>query len=172
MRDEKQLLLDEMKERIDGSTALVLTSYQKLTPDTSADFRNQLAEAGGSFSVVRKRVFIKAAEAAGIKLDEKNLAGNIGVVFASADPIAPTKAFFQFAEENEEIFEVLAGQFEGQICGPEDVKAISKLPSQDEMRAQFIGTLEAPMTQTLAVMEALLTSVMHCLENKAKQAEE
>ena len=56
--------------------------------------------------------------------------------------------------------------------GAEDVKAISELPSQDEMRAQFVGLLEAPMTQTLSVMQALLTSIMYCLENKAKAGQE
>ena len=35
-------------------------------------------------------------------------------------------------------------------------KQISKLPGKDEMRAQFLGLLEAPMAQTLAVMEAVI----------------
>ena len=50
-----------------------------------------------------------------------------------------------------------------------DVERLSKLPSKDEMRAQFLSVLEAPMSQTLAVMEALLTSVPYCLDNKCKQ---
>ncbi|NGX26196.1 MAG: 50S ribosomal protein L10 [Chlamydiae bacterium] len=169
MRKEKQLLLDEIKDKIDGSTALVLTSYSSLTPDVSADFRKSLRDTGGSFSVVRKRVLLKAAEASGITLDPALLEGHIGVVFAYEDPISTTKALFAFAKENKETLEVLAGQFEGRLCNAEEVKAISQLPSQDEMRAQFIGLLEAPMTQTLSVMEALLTSVMHCLENKSQQ---
>ena len=49
---------------------------------------------------------------------------------------------------------------------------MSKLPSKDEMRAQFLGTLEAPMAQTLAVMDALLTSVVHCLNNKVQLDEQ
>jgi large subunit ribosomal protein L10 len=169
MREEKQLLLDEIRDKIDGSTALVLTRYKKLSPDLSADFRKSLRDSGGSFSVVKKRVFLKAAEDGGVTLDPSMLEGHIGVIFAHEDPITTTKALFAFAKENEEIFEVLAGQFEGRLCNAEDVKAISQLPSQDEMRAQFIGLLEAPMSQTLSVMEALLTSILHCLENKSEQ---
>ena len=52
-----------------------------------------------------------------------------------------------------------------------DVESLSKLPGKDEMRAQLLAYLEAPMAQTLAVMDALLTSVVYCLENKSKQAE-
>jgi large subunit ribosomal protein L10 len=32
-----------------------------------------------------------------------------------------------------------------------------------------LAVLEAPLSQTLAVMEALLSSVVYCLDNKAKQ---
>lgn len=169
MRQEKQLLLDEIKDKIEESNALVLTRYHSLTPNLSADFRKVLQDAGGDFSVVKKRILIKAAEEEGLTLDPALLQGHIGVVFALEDPIPTTKAFFNFAKENAEVFEVLAGQFEGRLCSAKDVKAISELPSQDEMRAQFLGLLEAPMSQTLSVMEALLTSVMHCLENKSQQ---
>jgi len=169
MRKEKQLLLDEIQGKMEGANALVLTRYQGLSPDLSFAFRSQISEAGGSFSIVKKRILMKAAEAEGISLDPEALQGHIGVVLAHDDPISATKAFFQFAKENEKVFEVIGGQFEGLFCTAKDVKAISQLPSQDEMRSQFLGLLEAPMSQTLSVMEALLTSILHCLENKAQE---
>lgn len=172
MRKEKQLLLDEIKEKLEGANALVLTKYKSLKPDLSADFRMQLMKAGGGFSVVKKRVLLKAASEGGMQLDEASLDGHIGVAFAYEDPIQMTKAVFDFAKENKETLTILGGQFEGKPCNAEDVKAISELPSQDEMRAQFIGLLEAPMSQTLSVMEALLTSMMHCLENKSQAGQE
>lgn len=171
MREEKKLLLSEIKEKLEGAEALILTRYSSLTPDLSADFRSQLSEAGGSYSVVPKRVLIKAAEEAGIALEHEQLQGHIGIVFAGEDTVAPTKAVFKFAKENEATLEleVLSGQFEGKLCSAADVKAISELPSQDEMRAQLLGLFEAPMAQTLSVMDALLTSVIYCLENKVQE---
>lgn len=169
MRAEKQLLLDEIKEMIDGSSAMVLTKYQKLDPNMAANFRTLIINSGGDFEVVRKRILLKAAIASGIPLDEDVLQGHIGVIFAKSDPVQVTKALYDFAKTNEEVFQVLCGRFEGQLCTAKDVEQISKLPSKDEMRAQFLGTLEAPLSQTLAVMEALLTSVPYCLENKSNQ---
>lgn len=171
MREEKQLLLDEIKNKIQDSSALVLTRYESMAPNVAADFRKSLQEAGGSYTVVQKRVLLKAAEEGGLSLDPGLLQGHIGVVFAKEDPISSTKALFAFAKENKETFEILAGQFEGKLCSAADVKAISELPSQDEMRAQFLGLLEAPMSQTLSVMDALLTSIMHCMENKNAKEE-
>lgn len=169
MREEKQLLLDEIKEKIEGSKALILASYKNLNPDLSSNFRKHLAKTGGSFAAVKKRVLVKAGEVGGIHFDKNVLLGHVGVVFVKEDPVSTTKAFFDFSKGHENLFEVIGGHFEGRLCSAKDVKAIAELPSKDEMRAQFIATLEAPMSQTLAVMEALLTSIMHCLENKSQE---
>lgn len=169
MRPEKQLLLDEIKEKITGSKAIVLARYKKLEPNAASHFRTNLAKNGGSLEVVKKRVLIKAAADAGVALDPAQLQGHIAVVFANQDPIQTTKTVYQFSQENEEVLEVIGGRFEGALCSAQDVEQISKLPSKEEMRAQFLGTLEAPMSQTLAVIEALLTSVMHCMDNKSEQ---
>lgn len=168
MRAEKQLLLDEIKEHIDQSQAIVLTKYGRLNPNLASAFRFLMDQVGGSFEVVKKRILIKAAQTAGINIDKAMLEGHVGVVFAKKDPIEVTKALYKFIKENEEIFHVLGGRFEGNLLTAADVEQISKLPSKDEMRAQFLGLLEAPMSQTLAVMEALLTSVIYCLDNKSQ----
>lgn len=172
MRKEKQLLLDEIKDMMDRSSSLVVTRYQKMTPNLFYDFRVRLGDAGGDFEVVSKRILVKAAEKANIRLDYKTLQGHIGVMFSYGDPIQTTKELVKFLDENQETFEVILGQFEGKICSAEDVSAIAKLPSQDEMRSQFLATLEAPMSQTLSTMESLLTSVIYCLENKSSSVEE
>lgn len=169
MRPEKQLLLDEIKDKIAGSKAIVLASYKRLEPNAAAHFRTDLAKTGGSLEVVKKRVLIKAAEVAGVALDPALLQGHIAVVFANEDPIQTTKTIYQFSQANEEVLEVIGGKFEGALCSAADVEQISKLPGKEEMRAQFLGTLEAPLSQTLAVIDALLTSVMHCLDNKSQQ---
>ena len=75
----------------------------------------------------------------------------------------------QFVEDNEENFKILNGRFEHKDYSAKEVIELSRLPSLDEMRSQFVATLEAPMSQTVAVMESLLTSVLFCLENKSKQ---
>ncbi len=172
MRQEKTLLLQEIKDKIDGSQAIVLATYQKMNPNLAAAFRMNIAKTGGTFEIVKKRMLIKAAEQAGFSLDRDNLQGHIGVIFADSDPVETTKCVYNFSKENKDNFLVLGGRFEGQLCSETDLKLISQLPSQNEMRAQFLGTLEAPLSQTLATVEALLCSVLFCLENKTADSKE
>lgn len=172
MRKEKQLLLDEIKDMMEKSSSLVVTRYQKMNPNLFYDFRVRIGDSGGDFEVVRKRVLVKAAEKANISLDYQTLGGHIGVVFSFDDPIQTTKELVKFSKENADTFEIILGQFEGKLCSAADVIAIASLPSQDEMRSQFLATLEAPMSHTLSAMESLLTSVIYCLENKCSSEQE
>lgn len=168
MRAEKQLLLDEIKDKLARSNSFILTRYSNLKANSANDFRHNLAKVGGEFEVVRKRVFLKAAESLGISLNIKDLSGHVGVVFSEADPIEATKAVLQFGASNEKSVVVIGARLDGQLYKAADVEKLSKLPSKDEMRAQLLGLFEAPMAQTLAVMDALLTSVVYCLDNKSK----
>lgn len=168
MRQDKQLLLDEIKEQIDNYGSFVIMRYQGLTADGANEFRREIAKGGGNVEVMRKRILIRAAEAAGVTLDLSALPGHIGLVFGK-DPIETTKVVFKFSQETNKAIEVLGGRFEGRLYGAEDMEMLSKLPDLDGMRAQLLGVLEAPMAQTLAVMDAILCSVLHCLENKCQQ---
>ena len=170
MRAEKQYLLDEIIEGIDNSDMMMVLSYQKLDANSTADFRKEVGKSGGSMLVVKKRVFLKAAESAGYVLKHKNMKGHIGLVFSTKEAVTTTKAIYKFCKGKEQTLEIVGGHFQKKLCTPSDFEKISKLPSLEQMRSQLLGVLEAPMAETLSVMNALLTSVMHCLENKANQS--
>jgi large subunit ribosomal protein L10 len=169
MRKEKHLLLDEIKEKIESSKSFVIMQHDKLTPMMSWDLNSKLKKNASEFEAVKKRVFIKAAEKCGLSFNLDELTGHIGIIFVKDDPAASIKMIFDFCKENEGFLKVIVGKLEDTRYNAKDLEAISKLPSLNEMRSQFLGTLEAPMSQTLAVMESLLSSVMYCLEEKSKK---
>lgn len=169
MSSEKQLLLDEVKDQIDQFGSFVIMRYFKLTANQANELRGAVAKSGGSVEIVRKRLLVKAAGAVGVPLELAALPGHVGLVFTGDDPIETAKVVFKFGQESKAL-EVIGGRFDGQLYGGADVETLSKLPGKDEMRAQLLSVLEAPMSQTLAVMEAVLTSVVYCLDNKCKQS--
>lgn len=169
MRPEKQLLLDEIQEKMDVFKTFIIARYQGIKANLANEFRQDVAKTGGDFEVVRKRIFIKAAEIEGIHLSPELFEGHIGVVFAGEDAVETIKTVFKFGKENPDAMNVLGGMIDGTLYGATEIEKLSRLPGKDQMRAQFLGLLEAPMSQTLAVMEALLTSIMHCLKNRIQK---
>ena len=169
MREEKQLLLDEITDKINDSTGFIVANYQEFTSARAREFRDAITEAGGDFEVVRKRVFLKAAETLGLKFELSQLNGHIGLIFANEDSTRLAKGAVKYSEDNSDCINVLGGKIDDQQCSAEDIIALAKLPSIDELRAQIVGLLAAPMGQTVAVLQSVLTSVLYCMEEKSKQ---
>lgn len=169
MREEKQLLLDEIKDLIDHFGDFSLVQYSRISANSMSDFRTNIAKLGGDVQMVRKRVLIKAASAAGIELEIATLPGHVGLVFGGTDSIETTKAVFEFSKATESALNVLGGCLDGKLYNAKDVEALSKLPGKDAMRAQLLGLFEAPARETVNVLNALLTAVPCCLENKSKK---
>lgn len=172
MRKEKQFLLDEIKDQIEACGSFVLISYQGVEANQMNQFRRDILNLKGGVEFVKKRLLVKAADTLGVSLQLSELPGHIGLVFAKEDPIEVTKFVFKFRQENDKKVEVVGGRIDGLLLNGADVKTLSELPSKDEMRAQLLATLEAPLSQTLSVMEALISSVVYCLDNKVKGSEE
>jgi large subunit ribosomal protein L10 len=166
MRQEKQLLLDDIRDKINQSSGFILTRYGKMNPNLASQFRFDLMKSGSDFEVIRKTILMKAAEAAGLTFDRAILEGHIGVVFTTKDLLETAKTVFKFKEANEDMIEVIGRRYEGQLYSGKDVEALSKLPSKPEMQAQLLGLFEAVPSQLLAVLDALLTSPLHAIDNK------
>lgn len=166
MRSEKQLLLDEIRDKISGAGGLFLTRYQGLGAGPAEAIRTSLRNAGGEMEVVRKRILLKAAAEAGVEIQPELLEGHIAIVFSGADVVQTAKILVDFGKENGESVEVLAAQLDGQQYDAQSVKKLSKMPGIQELRAQFVGLLAAPMTQTVGTMQAVLTSLLYLLENR------
>ncbi|MEX1012511.1 MAG: 50S ribosomal protein L10 [Waddliaceae bacterium] len=172
MKQEKQFLLDEIKGHIDRYQSFLITKNNGINSESANDLRTKIAALGGEIEMVRKRLLIKALEDSGLKFTPRDLPGQIGIVLSGNDYITITKEIYKYIEESDNQIEVIGAKFDGNYYESDDVKKLSKLPSLDQMRGQLLGLFEAPMAQMLAVTNALLTAVPHCLENKSKESEE
>jgi large subunit ribosomal protein L10 len=172
MRSDKHFLLDEVTEFIEKFDAFFVMRYTGLKANLANDFRREVLKRGGDVHMMRKRLLLKATESVGINLEGVPLDGHIGIIFASEDPVAMSKALIQFGKENNEAVQLVGGHVEKQVFDARGVVQFAALPSKPEMQAQLLGTFEAPLSQTLAVFEALVTSVVYCLDNKVKQQSE
>lgn len=169
MREEKQLLLDEIREKIEDSKGFVIARYEQMDAGRTREFRALVAQSEGDFEVMKKRLFIKVLESAGHKLRAKEYEGHVGVIFTKDDPIALSKICLRYGADNDKKITLLGGLIDGQYCSGKEIEALAKLPALPQLRAQFLGLLEAPLAQTVGLMQSLLASLLYGLEEKSKQ---
>jgi len=172
MRQEKKLLLEEIKEKVELSKGMIVTKYENITTQEMWKFRKTLSQNASDLEVVKKRIFLKVLKDCGYSYDSKELEGHIAVVFiqTKANPIDAIKVMFEFSKETNKM-QILRGEIDKKSYLRDDMLILSKLPSLNEFKAQFLGLLESPMSQTLSVIQNLLSSVMYALEEKKKLEE-
>lgn len=171
MKQEKQYLLDEVVEPISKQGSFVILSYSRVKANAMNGFRREIASLGGDIKMMRKTILMKAFSTSGIEMTADQLPGHIGIVFSGTDAIETLKRSFAFSARTDKGAKIIGGHIDGKLYNANDVQVLSTLPGKDEMRAQLLATLVAPMSQGLAVIDAVLSSVIYCLDNKSKEGE-
>lgn len=169
MRAEKQCLLDEIKEKIESSKGFIVANYRGLTAMQFRAFRDKLVEQGGEFEVVQKRVFMKALQASSRSVSLKEMTGHVGVIFAYKDIISLAKDTIKYSSENEDAISFLVGHIDGEYYAAEEIETLTKLPSLAQLRSQVLGLFGATCSQMVGSCQAVLSSVLFCLEGKVNK---
>ncbi|AEB11196.1 50S ribosomal protein L10 [Marinithermus hydrothermalis] len=166
-------LLARLKETLqaaDGSFFLV--NYQGLPAGDEFQLRKALKEKGARLLVAKNTLIRIALQELGLPELDGALAGPTAVVVFE-DPVAAAKALLDFAEKNEKkIPEAKAGLLQGQLLSPEDIKALAKLPTLDELRAELVGTLQAPMAEMVGVLGGAAREFVGILDAYVKKQKE
>jgi len=167
VKQEKQIFLDEIEQQLKSSEAFIVTGYEKLSAPAVYAFRRKLEKLGGTYEVVRKRMFMKAAARLGLEFDTQELPGHIGIVLGMEDSIEAAKAVVEFNKGLEaDSFTLLAGFVDGQKTSKQDMSKLAALPNKQQMRAQLLALLQAPMANVVGIMDTMLSGIVRCVDGR------
>jgi large subunit ribosomal protein L10 len=168
-RQEKQSLIDEVALDIKGSKALVFSDFKGVSVKHLTVLRNELRKTGSKFQVMKKTFLHIALEKAGVAVDGRKLDGQVGVAF-SVDEVAAAKTIADFAKANKDVpLTIVGGALEGKSLSSDEVKALAKLPSKDELRAKLAGTLEAPIAGFVRTLSGNISGFVRVLAAVAEK---
>jgi large subunit ribosomal protein L10 len=167
---EKAGTIEELRKRLSGATAAVLTEYRGLTVQQLSELRKQLKAASAEYRVVKNRLARVAIEGSALTSLRPHLSGPIGVVIARRDPAAVAKALQGFAKTNPAL-QVRVGLVDGQLLDPQGLKAVADLPSREALRAQVVGAIQGPLAQLVGLLQAPQRELAYILAERGKQAQ-
>ena len=102
MKAEKQIIIDEILERINASPFMLVTDYSGMNVPEFAELRNRLREAGASYQVAKNSFVKRATEAAEYPAEIKEtLGGQTAIVTGESDVSAAAKILKNFRKEFE-----------------------------------------------------------------------
>lgn len=169
---EKKELVAELKVKLADTKGAVLTNYRGLTVAQDTQLRRKLREAGVEYRVIKNTMTRIAAKEAGIEGLDVYLEGPTAIALSVTDPVAPAKVIADFIKETKtQALEVKAGLVEGQVIDAASVKALADLPPREVLIAKALGSMQAPITGFVNVLQGTIRNFVYALEAVRKQKE-
>lgn len=152
----KQGVVAEIVEKMERAQSVVVVDYKGVTVEQATALRNKFREAGVDYKVYKNTLVRRAAKELGKfeKFDDENLVGTNAIAFGYEDAVAPTKIIADFAKANPKV-EFKMGYVEGEYYDAAGLTALSKIPSREELIAKLLGSLKAPVSNFVYLLDAL-----------------
>ena len=156
--NEKQAVIDEIKDRAQTAKTMVLFDYRGITDSESKELRIKLRESGSDYKVYKNTLMTRAFNDLGIDLSE-GLTGPSAVAY-SDDQIAPIKVLSNFAKEHPALV-LKVGIVDGEKADQAKLAEYASLPSRDQLLTMLAGG-----------MIGLVKDLSICLDLYSQQKEE
>jgi large subunit ribosomal protein L10 len=164
-RKQKEEIFESVKDKLGKQQSVVFTDFTGLSVTKVSELKRELKNLGAEYKVVKKNILAKVIEDAGIEnLDIKSFDGSVGVAFSYEDQVSPVKAVYDFSKQKDsKDFKILGGILEGRGIGVEEVVALAQLPSRDQLLANLLAQMNAPVSGFVNVLAGNIKNLVYAL---------
>jgi large subunit ribosomal protein L10 len=171
--EAKKQFVEQLRERMSKSKVVILTDFKGLDVAALTELRGKLREANVEYEVIKNTMLRRASEGTGIEPIKDYFKGPSAIAISYDDPVAPAKVLTDFTKTNEKL-EIKIGVMNGRVIDLSSIKALSALPSREELLAQVLSAMIAVPTSLVRALNDVprrMVSVLQAIkESKEQQA--
>ena len=150
----KKPIVEEISATIKDAQSVVLVDYRGLTVAQDTELRKQLREAGITYKVYKNTMMNFAFKGTDFEALAPFLDGPSAVAISTTDATAPARVLAKFAQTANKL-EIKAGVVEGTLYDANGMKAISSIPSREELLSKLLGSIQSPIANFARCMNQL-----------------
>ena len=163
-RLQKQEMLRDISERISKAKSIVFTEFDSLGVKQNEELRQKLKAENSEYLVTKKTLLELALKDKSVEgFDPRSVSGKLSVVFGYDDEVAPAKIVDEFKKNNPDTISFAGGILDHKFISASEVEALAKLPSKQELYAQIVGSLNAPVSGFVNVLNGNLRGLVYAL---------
>jgi large subunit ribosomal protein L10 len=168
---DKAEVIEEMTEKLRRALAAVLLQTEGLTVAEITEMRRRMSAANIEMHVVKNTLLRIASERADYKDLSQILNGQTTIAISYDDEIAPAKAISEYLRQvrTGKPVTIKAGILDRGPIPADQVEALAKVPPREQLRAQVVGAIQGPLSQTYGVLSAPLRDLINVLEARIQQ---
>ncbi|MBU2036702.1 50S ribosomal protein L10 [Patescibacteria group bacterium] len=162
-KQQKETIVKELTDKLGKIKSVVFADYTGLSVAKLTELRRKLSAQSGELKIAKKTLIDISFKQSGIAgIDTKNMNGQVAVAFGYQDEVGPAKILNDFAKRNEQL-KILGGILENKFIDKLSVLSLAKLPSKQELLGKLVGTVAAPMSGLLNVLQGNLRGLVRVL---------
>jgi len=151
--------------------ALPISDFSGCTVEQMTIFREKCRANGIETRVVKNRLARIAADKVDLEVIKDHLKGPTAIMFGLESQVDAARVAVEFQEENEELG-IKGGILDGVFLEIEEVIALSKIPSMDELIAKMMGSINSPATGLVGTINGVAAKLTRAIDAVAKQKAE
>lgn len=173
-RSRKQELVAQYVDILKESDGFVLVHTQGLSVSQVQGLRNAVREQNGQYIVAKNTLMRRALQDANWVVPEDLFSGPVAIIFGRDNMPGVSKALLKHIadEQFDEKMQVIGGVMSGEILDSQQVDALSKLPTLEELRAQLAGLVVSPARDLVSVLHQATGGVVNVIQAYIDKHEE
>jgi large subunit ribosomal protein L10 len=172
-RPDKVEAVTEITADLKATDVYYFVDYRGLTFSEATELRARLAKVDASLKVVKNTLAKIAAADAGVEGLDELLQGPTAIAYCHGDPVRVAKTIQDFIKEKKKAA-VRGGKLQRSMLTAPEVEKLAALPSREQLIAQLVGTIAAPLTGLVGVLNGPIRGLVMVLgqvqEQKANAA--
>ncbi len=134
--EQKQMIIDEIKDKVNNSNSVVLFDYHGITDAEIKELRIKLREAGADYKVYKNTLMSRAFD--DLKIDFKDQLVGPSALAYSEDQIAPIKVLSDFAKTHPSLM-LKIGLIDGDVADSAKLQEYATIPSREGLLTMLAG---------------------------------
>jgi len=163
----KNTRVEEIKEVVAKAKVAIVSDYRGLSVADITNLRRRLQKEDGEYTVVKNTLAKLAIKDTPFEGLGEFLKGPSAIAFGFGDEIAPAKVILKYLKEAKKTNEIKGGMLDGKVITADEVKAISNLPSKQELIGKIMGGLNSPAQGIANTLNGVTRALVHVI-NEAK----
>ena len=159
--EQKQAMVSEVATKLQGAQSVIVAEYRGLNVERVTQLRSKARKSGVWLRVLKNTLARRAVKGTPFEKLSDQMVGPL-MYGISQDPVAGAKVLSEFAKENE-LFVIKAGAMPNAVMSAQDIKALSQLPSREELLSKLLGTMQAPVAKLVRTMNEVPSKFVRTL---------
>lgn len=153
-KQEKQLIIDEIKSKLEGAQSAVVIDYMGISVAQADAMRKKLREANIDYTVYKNTLMKRAIDGTEFESLAESLEGPSAIAISKEDATAPARVLDGIMKEFQKM-EFKGGIVEGNYYDKAGITEIAKIPSREGLIAKFLGSIKNPIGGFVRVLAAI-----------------